>query len=74
MKPAQSVAPITQVSHSEEIDEREALLLEQAVEKLVRFGQQVGVSPEEMISLFDSGIRVRDLLVFLASKTSSGVA
>ena len=37
-------------------DERDTLLLKQAVEKLVRFGQQVGVTPEEMISLLDSGI------------------
>ena len=49
MKSSQSLAPITQVSHPEEIDERDALLLEQAVEKLVRFGLQVGVTPEEMI-------------------------
>jgi len=47
--------------------------LEQAVEKVVRFGQQVGVTPEQMISLLDSGITIRDLLAFLASKTS-GVA
>jgi hypothetical protein len=44
--------------------------LQQAAEKLVRFGRQVGVTPEEMISLLDSGISIRDLLVFLASKTS----
>ncbi len=69
MKPSQSLAPIKQVSPPEEIDERDALLLEQAVEKLVRFGLQVGVTPEEMISLLDSGISIRDLLVFLASKT-----
>ncbi len=35
----------------EDLDERDACLLEQAVEKLVRYGQKVGVSPEEMISL-----------------------
>jgi hypothetical protein len=34
----------------------------------VRFGQQVGVTPEEMISLLDSGLSVRDLLAFLTSK------
>jgi hypothetical protein len=45
-------------------------LLEQAVEKLVRFGQQVGATPEEMISFLDSGITIRDLLTFLAPKTS----
>jgi hypothetical protein len=40
--------------------------LEQAAEKLVRFGQQVGVTPEEMIS----GISIRELLAFLAAKNS----
>ena len=34
----------------------------------VRFGQQVGVTPAEMISLLDSGLSVRDLLAFLATK------
>ena len=37
------------------------------------FGWQVGVSPEEMISLLDSGCDIYDLLVFMASK-HSGVA
>jgi len=70
VKESQSSTPITPGTHSEEIDERDTLLLEQAVERLVRFGQQVGVTPEEMISLLDSGISIRDLLVFLASKNS----
>jgi hypothetical protein len=51
-------------------DETDAALLEQAVEKLVRFGQRFGVTPEEMISLLDSGIGMRELLAFLASKAS----
>jgi hypothetical protein len=42
----------------------------QAAEKLVRFGQQVGVTPEEMISLLNSGISIRELLAFLAAKNS----
>ena len=54
----------------EDFDERDAPLLARAVEKLVRFGQQVGVTPEKMISLLDSGISMRDLLAFLASKGS----
>jgi len=53
-----------------DFDEVDAHLLEQTVEKLVRFGQQVGVTPEEMISLLDSGISIHDLLAFLASKSS----
>ena len=31
-------------------------LLEQAVEKVVRVAQRVGVTPEEIVSLLDSGI------------------
>ena len=60
-------------SQPTDFDEVDAHLLEQTVEKLVRFGQQVGVTREEMISLLDSGISMRDLLAFLASK-SSGAA
>jgi hypothetical protein len=57
-------------SQSKRFEERDSLLLEQTVEKLVRFGQRVGVTPEEMISLLDSGISMRELLAFLASKAS----
>jgi hypothetical protein len=48
-------------------------LLKQAVEKVVRVAQRVGVTPEELVSLLDSGISIPDLLAFLASETS-GVA
>jgi hypothetical protein len=41
-----------------------------AVEKLVRFAQQVSITPDEMISLLDSGIEMRNLLAFFASKVS----
>jgi hypothetical protein len=70
VKPSQSPAPITPSPHPEEIDEGDALLLERVVEKLVRYGQKVGVTPEQMISLLDKEISIRDLLAFLASKTS----
>ena len=53
--------------------EEQRVLLERSVEKIVRFGQQVGVTPEDIISLLDSGISIRDLLAFLPSKTS-GIA
>jgi len=53
---------------SEDSAEQDEILLQRAVEGLVRFGQQVGVSPEEMISLLDSGISVSDLLAFLKGK------
>ncbi|MGO9679240.1 MAG: hypothetical protein ACLPW4_18505 [Candidatus Sulfotelmatobacter sp.] len=58
---------------SRDFDEKEAIPLERVAEQLVRFEQQVGVTPEEMISLLHSGISIHDLLAFLASK-SSGTA
>jgi len=60
-------------SQPKDFDERDAILWEHVAEKLVRFGQQVGVTPEEMISLLDSGISMRDILAFLVSK-SAGAA
>jgi hypothetical protein len=47
-----------------DFDEKDAILLEQIAERLVRYGQQVGVTPEEMISLLDCGISIKDLLAF----------
>ena len=58
---------------SKDFDEKDVILLEQVAEKLVWYGQQVGVTPEEMISLLDSGISIKDLFAFLVSK-SSGAA
>jgi len=52
------------------LNTQEAHLLEQVAEKLVRYGQTVGITPEEIISLLDSGISIRDLLALMASKTS----
>jgi hypothetical protein len=60
----------TDGSQSKGFDDRDTVLLEQVVEKLVRFGQRVGVTPEEMISLLDSSISIHDLLAFLAAKQS----
>jgi hypothetical protein len=62
--------PGSHPNDSEDSFEQDEILLEQAVERLVRFGEQVGVSPEEMIALLDSGISVRDLLAFLEWKGS----
>jgi hypothetical protein len=50
-----------------EIDSK---ILEGAAEKLILYGQQVGVMPEDLISLLDSGISIRELLIFLLSKSS----
>lgn len=61
------------LNQQDQWNENDVKVLERAVEKLVRFGEQVGVTPEDMISLLDSGIGIPELLMFLASK-SSGVA
>lgn len=50
----------------------EEVNLQMALEKLVRFGQQVGIGPDEMIRLLESGITLSELLRYVASK--SGVA
>jgi hypothetical protein len=69
----QSPQSILDGSQPTDFHEKDAILLEHVAEKLVWYGQRVGVTPEEMISLLDSGIGIRDLLAFLASK-SSGAA
>jgi hypothetical protein len=48
VKPSQSSTPIDIGEHPKDFDEEDTCLLEQAVEKLVRVGQQVGVTPEEI--------------------------
>jgi hypothetical protein len=71
MKLLQSPESLTQ--NCQNFVKKDVILLQQAIEKLVRFGHQVGVTPEEMISLLDSGFSIRDPLAFLESKPS-GVA
>jgi hypothetical protein len=56
-------------SQSKDFDEKDAILLEHVAEKLFWCGQRIGVTPEEMISLLDSGISIKDLFAFLASKS-----
>ena len=53
--------------------ETHRLLLEQAVEKVVRVAGRVGVTPDEIVSLLESGMSITELLAFLASKPS-GIA
>jgi hypothetical protein len=72
MSTPQSAKPAVD-NQSNAFSEKDSIMVEHVAEKLVRFGQQVGVTPEEMISLLDSGISIKDLLAFLASK-SSGAA
>jgi len=43
-------------------------VLRRAVGKIVVFGEQVGVSAEQMIGLLESGLTVRELLVYLTSR------
>ncbi len=71
MESLQTSRSVTQ--NYEEFLEQHRLFLRQAVEKVVRVAQQVGVTPEEIVSLLDSGISIPDLLAFIASK-SAGVA
>lgn len=52
----------------EQFIDKDEVLLQRACEKIVLFGRQVGVTPEEIISLLDSGMSIRDLLAFLASR------
>jgi hypothetical protein len=52
-----------------ELDEEQIFALRKAVDKLVSFGERVGVTPEEMIRLLDSGLSVRGLLDYLLSST-----
>lgn len=49
----------------------EELILQRALEKVVRFGEQVGISPEEMIQLLESGMSVTQLLQYLSSKAGA---
>jgi len=73
MATPQSPQSITDGNQSKDFDEKAAILLEQVAEKLVRLGQQVGVTPEQIISLLDSGMSIHDLLAFLASRSSGAV-
>ena len=66
MEASQTLDSLT--PHGQDCVQTDALMLQRAVEKLVRFGQQLGVSSEDMISLLDSGISVADLLAFLAAR------
>lgn len=54
---------------ADDLTQEQVVLLETAVEKIVHFAEQVGVTPDEMIALLDSGMEVGGLLDYLASKT-----
>jgi hypothetical protein len=52
----------------DELTQEQVVLLEVAVEKLVRAGEKAGVTPDEMIALLNSGMDIRELLDYIASK------
>jgi hypothetical protein len=56
---------------SDELDNCQVSVLEKAVDKLLRFGELVGVTPEEMIRLLDSGLTIGELLTYLTSRKPS---
>ena len=51
---------------AESLNIGEQEVLERAVGKMVWLGKQVGVSPDQMILLLESGLTVVDLLEYLA--------
>lgn len=53
---------------SDALDDCQQSVLEKAVEKLLRFGELVGVTPEDIIRLLDSGLTIGELLNYLASR------
>ena len=55
------------VTESMTVEQKEAL--ERAVEKVVVFGEQVGVSADQMILMLQSGLAVDELLDYLAART-----
>jgi hypothetical protein len=63
-------SPIVAPPAADELTHEQVVLLETAVEKLVRLAGRVGVTPDEMIALLDSGLDMRELLDYIASKTA----
>ena len=63
-------SPIAAHPVGDELTQEQVEILEVAVEKLVRAGEQAGITTEEMIGLLDSGIDIRELLDYIASKTA----
>jgi hypothetical protein len=55
--------PLSHIKNGKDFLDQDEIL--HAVDGLVRFGEKVGVGPEEIMALLDSGISIRDLLTFL---------
>ena len=62
--------PIVTHPVGDELKQEQVVILEVAVEKLVRAGEQARITPEEMIALLDSGMDIRELLDYIVSKTA----
>jgi hypothetical protein len=52
---------------AEESDQLEAALIEQTVKKLVLLGEQVNISPLDMVRMLDTGMTVEELLTYIVS-------
>jgi len=65
MKPSNLSSPSLEFGN---LDEAEAELLEKVADKLVRFAKLVGMTPEEMASLLNSGISIHELLAVVLSR------
>jgi uncharacterized protein YoaH (UPF0181 family) len=48
------------------------MVLERAITKLVLLGRQVGVEPDQMISLLESGLSVVELVEYMANRNRVG--
>jgi len=53
---------------SEPLNFTQRQVLERAVAKVVLLGEQVGVTPDQMILLLQSGLTVRELLDYLGAR------
>jgi hypothetical protein len=53
---------------SEPLSFTQRQVLERAVAKVVLLGEQVGVTPDQMILLLQSGLTVRELLDYLGAR------
>ena len=60
--------PDASSNYSEPLSGAQSEVLENAVAKIVFLGAQVGVSPDQMILLLNSGLTVGELLDYLAAQ------
>lgn len=64
----ENAVPNTQPVPPEHLTLTQTAVLRRAVAKLLVIGEQVGVSSDQMISLLQSGLTVRELLDYLAAR------